>query len=194
MYARAVDEAAARLRELRQEELGALALAAVALGLALAATQIRPTFAIPFLLGGVVVGARGTMALWRRWDLVERLAGQQEAYVIPEVLARAARETTTERRHIYAARIRRELTETGLTYRARIVDSAEELEALAAELEDDELMLGPLSAVMCKRLLTDFVESPLFNPAFAPEDVRSRVRQIRAGFGAERVADVHLAL
>jgi len=171
-----------------------LALAAVALGLALAATQIRPTFAIPFLLGGVVVGARGTMALWRRWDLVERLAGQQEAYVIPEVLARAARETTTERRHIYAARIRRELTETGLTYRARIVDSAEELEALAAELEDDELMLGPLSAVMCKRLLTDFVESPLFNPAFAPEDVRSRVRQIRAGFGAERVADVHLAL
>jgi hypothetical protein len=194
MHARAVDEAAERLRELRQEEWGAFALAPVSLGLALAATQIRPALAIPFLLGGVVVGARGTMALWRRWDLVERLAGQEEAYVIPEVLAHAARETTTERRHIYAARIRREVTETGLTYRARILDSAEELEALAAELENDELTLGPLSAVLCKRLLTDVGESPLFNPALAPEDVSSHIHQIRAGFGAGRVADVHPAL
>ena len=63
MYARSVDEAAARLRELRQEECGDLALAAVSLGLAFAATQIRPAFAMPFLLGGVVVGVRGTIAL-----------------------------------------------------------------------------------------------------------------------------------
>jgi len=41
---------------------------------------------------------------------------------------------------------------------------------------------------MCKRLLTDFAESPLFNPALPPEEVRSRVRQIRAGFGVGRVA------
>src|SRR4249920_2479197 len=50
MYARSVDEAAARLCELRQEECGDLALAAVSLALAFAATQIRPAFAMPFLL------------------------------------------------------------------------------------------------------------------------------------------------
>jgi len=187
MYARAVEDASARLRELRQEEWGDLALAAVSLGLALAATQTRPAFAMPFFLGGVVVGVRGTMALWRRWDLVERLSGQQEAYVIPEVLACAGREATIERRHMYAARIRTELAETGLTYRERVMIAAEELEALAAELENDELTLDPVSAVMCKRLLTDF-ESPLFNPALPPENVRSRVRQIRAGFDVRRVA------
>ena len=143
MYARSVDEAAARLCELRQEECGDLALAAVSLGLAFAATQIRPAFAMPFLLGGVVVGVRGTIALCRRWDLVEHLAGEQEAHVIPEVLACAAREATVERRHMYAARIRTALTETELPYRERVMVAAEELEALAAELEDDELTLGP---------------------------------------------------
>lgn len=188
MYARSVDEAAARLRELRQEECGDLALAAVSLALAFAATQIRPAFAMPFLLGGVVVGVRGTIALCRRWDLVEHLAGEQEAHVIPEVLAFAAREATLERRHMYAARIRTELAETGLLYRERVMVAAEELEALAAELEDDELTLDPVSAVMCKRLLTDFVESPLFDPARPPEELRSRVRRIRAGFGVSRVA------
>ena len=94
MYARAVDEASSRLRELRQEECGDLGLAALSLGLALAATQVRPVFAMPLFLGGVVVGARGVRALWRRWDLVERLAGERDAYVIPEVLACAAREAT----------------------------------------------------------------------------------------------------
>ena len=109
--------------------------------------------------------------------------------MIPEVLDFAAREATVgERRHMYAARIRTELTETGLTYRERVMTAAEELEALAAELEDDELTLGPVSAVMCRRLLTDLVESPLCNPALPPEELRSRVRQIRAGFGVSRVA------
>ena len=66
--------------------------------------------------------------------------------------------------------------------------AAEEMEALAAELEDDELTLDPVSAVMCKRLLTDFMESPLFDPARPSEELRSRVRRIRAGFGVSRVA------
>lgn len=188
MHARAVEEASARLSELRQEEWGDLALAAVSLGLSLAATQTRPALAMPLFLGGVVIGVRGTIALWRRWDLVERLAGQQEAYVIPEVLAFAGREATAERRHMYAARIRSELelAETGLTYAERFVVAAEELEALAAELENDELTLDPVAAVMCKRLLTDF-ESPLFDPALAPAEVRSRVRRIRTGFDVRRV-------
>ena len=54
MYARAVDDASARLQELRQEEWQELGLAALALGLALMATQIRPALAMPLFLGGIL--------------------------------------------------------------------------------------------------------------------------------------------
>jgi hypothetical protein len=66
--------------------------------------------------------------------------------------------------------------------------AAEELEALASELEDDELALDPACAVACMRLLSDLSASPLLNPALPPEELRSRVRQIRSGFEARQAA------
>ena len=186
MYARAVDDASSRLRKLREEEFEDLGLAALALGLALAATQVRPVFAMPLFLGGVMIGVRGMRALWRRWDLLERLAGERDAYAIPEVMARAAREATVDSRHTYAALIRSELEQTELAYRDRVILAATELEALACELEDDQLALDPACAVACMRLLRDVSESPLLNPALPPELLRSRVRQIRSGFAARR--------
>jgi hypothetical protein len=60
--------------------------------------------------------------------------------------------------------------------------AAEELEALALELDDEALTLDPACAVVCMRLLADGAESPLLNPGLPAEDVRSRLRQIRAGF------------
>ena len=90
---------------------------------------------MPFLLGGVVVGVRGTIALWRRWDLVEHLAGELEAHVIPEGPGFCGSGgDSRERRHMYAAWIRTELTGTELTYRERVMIAAEELETLAVEL------------------------------------------------------------
>ena len=186
MYARAVDEASTRLGELRQEEWGDLGLAALSFGLAFVATQVRPALAMPFFLGGVVVGSRGIRALWRRWDLVERLAGEPDAYVIPEVRAFAAREATLDRRRTYASLIRGELRQTRLAHGNRVLLAAEELEALAWELEDDGLALDPACAVACMRLLNDVVASPLLNLALPPELLRSRVSQIRAGFEARR--------
>ena len=113
MYARAVDDASVRLHELRREELQDFGLAALALGLALAATQLRPAFAMPLFLGGVAVGALAVRALWRHWDLVDRLAGERDAYVISDVLAYASRETTNERRHWFAAVIRSVVSQPG---------------------------------------------------------------------------------
>ena len=78
MHARAVDEGAAKLRALRHEEWEDLGLGAVAVALAVAATQIWPHLAVPLFVGGVVVGVKGVRAAWRRWDLVDRLAGQIE--------------------------------------------------------------------------------------------------------------------
>ena len=121
-------------------------------------------------------------ALWRRWDLVDRLAGERDAYLIPEVLAYAVREATIDKRHIYAALIREELQQPGLVCGDRITAAAEELEELVRELEDEELALDPACAVACKRLLSDPSASRLLNPALPPEELRSRVRQIRSGF------------
>jgi hypothetical protein len=183
MYARAVDDAAQRLRTLRQEECGDLGLAALALALAVAVTQVHPQLALPLFLGGLGVGALGLRAVVLRWDLLERLAGEQDALVIPEVLAYASREATIDRRRTFAAMLRRDLREPGRAGDARLVAVADELEALASELEDDGLDLDPVAAVACVRLLSDIPHSPLLNPAAPVAELRSRIFQIRSGFG-----------
>jgi hypothetical protein len=182
MYARAVDQAALELRELRREELGDFGLAGVALVLAVAASELRPTLALPLLLGSLVVLTLGLRAFWRRWDLVDRLAGERDAYAISEVLAYATREASLERRRDYAAVIRRRLDEDSPTYDARLAPVAGDLGALASDLEDAALALEPECAVACSRLATEPEESALLNRAFRPEDLRARVSTIRAGF------------
>jgi len=182
MYARAVDDAAARLQALRREEREKLGLAAIALVLAAGAAEFRPEFALPLFVGGLVIGALGMRALWRRWDLVDRLSAERDAYVIDEVFAYASREAGLDRRRSFAALIRSRLPQPGVVSDARVVAAAHELEALATELEDSTLALDPAAAVACMRLLTDLGDSPLLNASFTPEELRSRVRQIRAGF------------
>lgn len=177
MYARAVDDGAAKLRALRHEEWEDLGLGAMAVALAVAATQVWPEFALPLFVGGIAVGVRGVRAAWRRWDLVDRLAGYVDAYVIPEVLAYASRHASMERRRTFASYLRSRL----LTTDERIAAVARDLEALAAELEDDSLAFDPAAAIACMRLLSE-PESPLLDRAAAADELRSRVLQIRSGF------------
>jgi hypothetical protein len=181
MYARAVDDAGERLRELRQEELEDLGLAGVTLALSLAATKGAPTLALPFFIGAISPGVLGIRALWRYWDLVHRLAGDPDAYSIGEVLSYASRETTMERRGRFATLIRCHLEAPG----ARLDDAAEELAALADELEDESLELSPACAVVCSRLVSDPAQSTLLCDAELPlAALRSTVRRIRSGFTA----------
>ena len=93
-----------------------------------------------------------------------------------------------ERRHTFAAMIRSSLRPPGPVLEGPAIAATEELEALASELEDDELALDPACAVACLRLLSDPVGSPLLNPELSFEDMRSRVRQIRSGFRSRRIA------
>lgn len=182
MYARAVDDAGTRLRELRDEEWHDLVLAGVAVGLALAATEYASSLALPLFIGGFALGVLGIRALWRHWDLVDRLADKPDAYVIAEVLAYAARETTMERRQRYAALIRGRLEPTATSRSPRLDDAAAELAALADELEDEALELSPACAVACSRLLNEPTQSPLLNPASPQDELRSSLYRIRAGF------------
>ena len=182
MYARAVDEAQRRIRELRQEEWEEMTLGALALGLALAATQVRESLALPLFFGGLTLWVLGLRAFWRRWDLVDRLSGERDAYLIPEVLAYASREASMSRRRTFAALIRSRVEESASDSSSVVGPVAAELEALICDLEDPELELDPACAVGCSRMLSDLTESPLLNPGFGAEELRSRVSQIRVGF------------
>ena len=189
MYARAVDDAAAHLRELRHEEWAGFALAALAIGLSLAATQVRPALALPLFLGGVVVGILGTRAFWRRWALLDQLADERDAYVIPDVVAYASRETTMDRRRDLRCR--------------SFAPPCESLESAASSVYEPPRAISthlpwssrtrsshstPHAPWRALRLLSDPALSPLINPVLPPEDLRSRVFQIRAGFSRRRRA------
>jgi hypothetical protein len=186
MYARAIDDAALRLDELRHEELEDLGLAAAALAFSVVATQLVSSLALPLFLGGLVLWFRGLKALVVRWNLVERLAGEEDAYVLPEVLERASRETTMDRRRSFAALIRNALRDRELAS-SPFGPAIEELELLASELEDERLVLEPASAVACFRLLSDTEESPFLNAALPVELLRFRAWQIRAGFSRPEI-------
>lgn len=70
----------------------------------------------------------------------------------------------------------------GFSLAPRVAAVAEELEALACDLEDEGLELDPACAVSCLQLLTDSSESLLLNDVRPAEDTRARIRRIRGGF------------
>ena len=179
MIARAVEDADRRLRDLRREEWEDGALAAVAMALAIAASAFRPTFAFPLFIGGMFVAGRAVVAGWRRWDLLDRLVVERDAYALSEVRGLAEQEARVVNRRRLSRAIRSGLE---LADNPRSVANADQLLSLADELVDPLLELDPACAVACSRLLTDYVGSPLLNSALPAEDVRSRLVQIRSGF------------
>ena len=188
MYARAVDDARARLTTLRRDEWQNFALAGIALGLALGATEFVPQLAGALLVGGLAAGLLGIRALWRHWDLVDRLAGERDAYTIAEVLAYASRYATLDRRRTYAAVIRSHLEPSGVGPPPRADAAAFELSALAEELENGDLELDPVCAVACQRLVSELTESQVLNlnSEMPRETLRSNAYRIRSGFSTTR--------
>ena len=178
MHARAVEDFETALVELRHDELQDVGLGGAALAASLAATALCPPLAMPLFVGGFAVGALGIRAVWRHWDLVDRLADDRDAYTIPEVRDYAAREARIERRAYYAALVRSRTR----THRSWVAEITNELDELAHDLEDEALALDPVVAVACRRLLTEPTSSPLFRAVDGAEDLRSRIAQIRAGF------------
>jgi hypothetical protein len=177
-----IDEAGIRLRELHREQAEELGVCLAAFLLAVAATRFQPALALPLLVGGLVVGVRGLRCVWRRWDLVDRLADSHDAYVLLDVSAYAERQATPARRRMFAAGIRAALDEAAPS--SAVAASEDELSALAAELEDERLSLDPECAVACKRLVEEPDVSPLLDPAASEAALRASVDRIRAGFAA----------
>jgi hypothetical protein len=179
-------EARRELRDLRVEERADLGLAAIAIGLALVATQVAATLALPLFLGGLVIAVLGGRACFRRWDLSERLLLDPDAYEIAEIRDRAAQFATLQERRRLAWSIRGLLAEEGTFRASRVEAVAEELAQLAEELDDEHLVLEPICAAHCRLLLTDSAESPLLNPDVPPDGLRIALTRIRAGFDQQR--------
>src|SRR5262245_13720860 len=189
MYAAAVDRAAARLRELRDEAWRDAGVAALSFGLAIAATHFQPDFAVPLLVGGLALAGLTVRALFRRWELIEELMLDRDAYGIPEVRARAEQAATLERRRSLSVSIRGALDAPLPGAGPGAAACRAELEELAGELDDSTLVLDPLCAVACEQLLCGTTDSPLYSRHWQREEVRSLVWQIRSGFRAEDGSD-----
>jgi hypothetical protein len=161
-----------------------LALAAIAFGVAIAATQVRHDVVLPFFVAAIVLMAIGLTAYVRRSLLLEDAARDRDAYALDAVRRYAAPLTTSERRRDEAAAIRRLLAHPELAIAERVEANRARLEEIAAELSHDELSLDPVCAVALDRLLVRPDESALYNEELPPECVRSRLVQIEAGFQA----------
>jgi hypothetical protein len=148
--------------------------------LAIASSAVRPSFALPLLIGGLFVGGRAVLAGCRRSDLLDRLLGERDAYTISEVRTRAEKEAGMRNRRWLSRCIRSHLE---YAENPRFAANAEQLTLLAEELADPNLELDPACAVACSRLVLD-PTSPLVNSGLPADDVRSRLTQILAGFHA----------
>jgi hypothetical protein len=175
VQARAVIEAETRLAELRRDEWQQLGLSALALAASLAMTAAYEPLVAPLFVGGMAMWLLGIRSLWRRWDLVDRLADDRDAYVISAVRAYAARDARMDRRHTNAASLRYWATQADLT------EVVSELEQLACDLENADLDLSPACAIVCRRLLTDPTVSPLLNVGLT-DDLHETIVEIERGF------------
>jgi hypothetical protein len=187
LTARGIEQAERQLHELRTEEWSDLALAAVAMALALGASAAQSALAGPLLVGAFVVGVLSVRAFVRRADFCDRLLLDRDSYAIPEIRRRAETAASMESRRELALSIRTRLTPVpGFPLAARVAEAAEELAALAAELDDEALALDPACAVRCRRLLMNSMDSPLINDLLPADDVLTEIRHVRLGFECRR--------
>jgi hypothetical protein len=182
MVARDVDQAATRLRAFQVGAWEHFGLAALAFALALAATRLLPDLGVPLLIGGIVSLGLGVRDEVRRWELIDNLILDRDAYRIQVVRDRAAQAATMKSRHALASSARILLSRPELVAVGRVSVLADELTTLAARLDDEQLELDPAAAIACERLLGDVIESPLRNPSLPLEDARARIVQVLAGF------------
>lgn len=183
MYARQVEENANHLRALRHEELELAGLTVICFGLALIAHG-RPSLALPLLAAGITGVVRGVHAFWLRWDLLDRLLLDPDAYTIAEVHEQAARIASLESRRSIASAIRWRLESVPALQgpEGRLHTISAELEDLACALEDEQLEFDLGAAVVCEHLLSEGASTPLVTGGVSPDEALARIRHIRAGF------------
>jgi hypothetical protein len=183
MDARSVERAEVQLHELRFQGLCDFVLAGVAFAAALAGSRLLPPLAVPLLVGGMGVAVLGMRALVRRYLLLEDLAVDRDAYLIPEVRAVALRAASREQRHRLASAIREALNPCWCGTNPRVEANLDLLAEIGVALEDERLTLDPCAAIALDRLLTAG-ECNLYSPGLPVDELRSRLRRVLDGFSS----------
>src|SRR5262249_48868754 len=148
------------------------ALACVVAAAALGAIWVSHRLAIVLTVAAATEAAVATSVSWSRRGQITRLALDQAAYALPEV-ARYGRHCSGQRQQLAAwlAEIVTDARLPGNFYLSdRVAHFARDLERLAKELATSAA-IDPVSAVACQRLLTNTVESPLYNPRLPPDEL-----------------------
>ena len=172
-----------------QTLVAVVTVAAVAIGVGPFFTRIGLALGI-----GAAFEAVLAFAIWLdRRELIERLALDPTAYVIPAVASFGSRIAALRERERLAAWIRSVACEPErpgsfhLSDRARAF--AREFETMAQELARPAASVQAPVAVACRRLLTRPVQSPLYNPNLPEEDLAALLLRIRAGISAPSSAE-----
>jgi hypothetical protein len=175
------DLARSRTR-IREAEVFAAACAVVALATAAFSVGVAAAFA-----AGAVTGALlATFGTLSRQGQIAKLALDPLAHELPEVSRYANRLATDLERERLAAWIIEILREAasipGNRYlTARVIRYADELAALGDDLSDPHAVIRPTSAAAAHLLLTQAVDSPLYNPAVPADQLPAIIASIRLG-------------
>lgn len=187
MNIRAAEHAAERVERARQFFFHAVALAALTVAAATAAaiwlrTATFPLAALAAIESVVVMGA-----YYGQRDLLQRLALEPEASLVPAVQRYHQGLVRQPARDRLAASITSLISDARLPYAICLSDRValveDQLRLLARELATPEITVQPRSVVACRRLLSHGVESPLFNPGVPIEQLHATLLRIRFGIG-----------
>jgi hypothetical protein len=186
LTARDVEAAAVYLERSRSRIRGALWLAATCAVIAFAVSPWDRTVAIA-VGGGAVAGFLiASTATLSRKDRIARLALDPFAYELPEVASyahRLARQLERERLADWILEILREAASLpGNRYVVpRVIRYADQLAALSDDLADPTAEIHPASAAAAHLLLTQAVDSPLYNPTLPDDLLPATITKIRLG-------------
>ena len=180
MTSREIDQAATRLRELKQEMLGDGLLAACALGLALGATWYRPSLAVPLTVGALAMTFLGTRAYVRRFLIVDELADDRDAYCIPAIRGFGRRAASVAHRRELARRVRAALEGSTGAVGGRFSAARPDLEHLISALEDEKVEWEPQAVVLLDHWLSD-PDGSFRNSSLPAAEIRSRISSLLPG-------------
>ena len=185
MNARELEAAESELARRRKHQREAAMVAAVLLVLALATAFLAPRLSVPLAIGGgagVLVAIISGLA---RQDRIACLALDPLAHSLPEVAQYASRLTSRlecQRLASWLAEILRDAELPGNWYLVhRVRRYAEDLNALSRDLADPRAEIRPASMAACHLLLTQAVDSPLYNPAVPDDLLPAIIARIRLG-------------
>jgi hypothetical protein len=186
MNAREVEAVAWHLAHSRQRIRETLGVAVICSVIALAAAPFDLAVAVACAAGaftGLFVALVGALS---RRDRIAELALDPVAHELPEVSRYANRLASRLERERLAAWIVEILREAAhipgsLYLSARVIRYADELAALGRDLSDPEAVIRPASAAAVHLLLTQAVESPLYNPAVPADRLPAIIANIRLG-------------